>query len=56
MGDVPDWHRSEHLQDFEKPGLSKKPEEETFVNLAKILQSHFKPAPSEIMDRCKFHT
>ena len=34
----------------------KKPEEEKFVNLAKILQSHFKPAPSEIVKRCKFHT
>ena len=31
----------------------KKPEEETFVNLAKILQSHFNPAPSEIV---KFQT
>ena len=26
------------------------------MNLAKILQSHFKPLPSEIVDRCKFHT
>ena len=34
----------------------KKPEEETLVNLAKIMQSHFKPAPSEIVEHCKFHT
>ena len=26
------------------------------MNLAKILQSHFKPAQSEIVERCKFHT
>ena len=34
----------------------KKPEEETLVNLAKTLETHFKPAPSEIVERCKFHT
>ena len=31
----------------------KKPEEETLVNLAKTLETHFKPAPSEIVERCK---
>ena len=34
----------------------KKPEEETLVNFAKMLETHFKPAPSEIVERCKFHT
>ena len=34
----------------------KKPEEESFDNLTKVLEGHFKPAPSEIVERCKFHT
>ena len=33
----------------------KKPVEETYENLTKLLTGHLKPAPSEVMERCMFN-
>ena len=53
---VSDQRQSQHLQSFEKFDTPRKPENETFENLAAALRSHFKPAPSEIVERFRFHS